>query len=262
MRNGVMRTFVTSIIFVMSVTQVATANPSSPSRSGLRAAVLTAKSTVVLLTVQDGSKRFQVSTHSHTVDEVLRELKIVLGPQDEISIPLASAISKYQKIEIIRVRSEISTSKVKIYLPTKNIFDKTMLKGKRKLISSAKPGLKVIDQQIFYRNNKVSKRVVLTQKILVKPQPKIVRIGTKPRTIDQLNWAAMAHCESRGNPRSSNSKYGYYGMYQFTLGAWRSVGGQGNPMDASAAEQTMRAKKFYQKKGWRVWPVCGRLLWT
>jgi len=72
-------------------------------------------------------------------------------------------------------------------------------------------------------------------------------------------WAKVANCESSGNPRAVNPA-GYYGLFQFDKQTWRSVGGSGNPANASAAEQLMRAKKLYAQRGASPWPVCGRFL--
>ncbi|MFF0339770.1 transglycosylase family protein [Kribbella sp. NPDC004875] len=72
-------------------------------------------------------------------------------------------------------------------------------------------------------------------------------------------WAKVANCESSGNPRAVNGA-GYYGLFQFDLQTWRSVGGSGNPAKASAGEQLMRAKKLYSQRGASPWPVCGKYL--
>lgn len=72
-------------------------------------------------------------------------------------------------------------------------------------------------------------------------------------------WRKVAECESSGNPRAVNPA-GYYGLFQFDRQTWRSVGGTGNPANASAAEQLMRAKKLYAQRGASPWPVCGRYL--
>jgi len=72
-------------------------------------------------------------------------------------------------------------------------------------------------------------------------------------------WAKVANCESSGNPRAVNGG-GYYGLFQFDLQTWRSVGGSGNPTNASAGEQLMRAKKLYSQRGASPWPVCGKYL--
>jgi Transglycosylase-like domain len=68
---------------------------------------------------------------------------------------------------------------------------------------------------------------------------------------------AIAACESGGNPATDTGN-GFYGKYQFTLQTWQSVGGAGNPADASEAEQDRRAAALYARDGASAWPVCGR----
>lgn len=68
---------------------------------------------------------------------------------------------------------------------------------------------------------------------------------------------AIAACESGGNP-ATNTGNGFYGKYQFTLQTWASVGGSGNPAQASEAEQNQRAEMLYAREGAAPWPVCGR----
>ena len=59
-------------------------------------------------------------------------------------------------------------------------------------------------------------------------------------------------CESSGNPRAieppggNGGALGHYGLFQFDIPTWESVGGSGNPIDASPEEQWMRAVKLYQ----------------
>ncbi|RAG60329.1 G5 domain-containing protein, partial [Burkholderia multivorans] len=45
----------------------------------------------------------------------------------------------------------------------------------------------------------------------------------------------------------------HFGLFQFKLATWRSVGGSGNPIDASPREQFDRAKKLQAKAGWGQW---------
>jgi hypothetical protein len=86
--------------------------------------------------------------------------------------------------------------------------------------------------------------------------------GGTPPGADGLNWAALARCESGGNPRAVNPSGRYFGLYQFSLPTWASVGGSGNPIDASPSEQTRRAQILYNRSGAGQWPTCGRLLFT
>jgi transglycosylase-like protein len=67
---------------------------------------------------------------------------------------------------------------------------------------------------------------------------------------------AIAACESGGDPTTDTGN-GFYGKYQFTLSTWQSVGGTGNPAQASEAEQDRRAAMLYAQAGSSPWPVCG-----
>ena len=68
-------------------------------------------------------------------------------------------------------------------------------------------------------------------------------------------WAQLAQCESGGDPKT-NTGNGFYGMYQFTLETWQSLGGTGYPYEADAATQTAMAKKLQAQAGWGQWPGC------
>ncbi len=134
--------------------------------------------------------------------------------------------------------------------------------GTRKVVRKGRPGVrKVVAVKTLHNGEPVGYRVV-KRKLVREPRPRRVLVGRKPYAVagaDGLNWAALADCESGGNPRAVNPA-GYYGLYQFDLGTWRSVGGSGLPTAASAGEQTYRAKLLYKQRGRSPWPTCGRLL--
>jgi hypothetical protein len=69
--------------------------------------------------------------------------------------------------------------------------------------------------------------------------------------------AAIAACESSGNPRAIGGGGQYRGMFQFSLATWQATGGQGDPAAASVAEQVKRAEILYARSGPGQWPVCG-----
>jgi len=71
-------------------------------------------------------------------------------------------------------------------------------------------------------------------------------------------WEALRQCESGGD--YSNHDGQYAGAYQFDRQTWGSVGGTGDPADASPAEQDARAQRLYDERGASPWPACGRSL--
>jgi hypothetical protein len=85
-------------------------------------------------------------------------------------------------------------------------------------------------------------------------------IGTVPGGPTPSQWAQLRQCESGGNYQAVSSGGAYRGAYQFDLSTWRSMGGSGDPISASPAEQDHRAQKLWQARGHAPWPVCGRHL--
>jgi hypothetical protein len=69
--------------------------------------------------------------------------------------------------------------------------------------------------------------------------------------------AAIALCESGGDPTAVSADGTYRGKYQFDYGTWASVGGSGDPAAAPEAEQDRRAQLLYDRAGASPWPVCG-----
>jgi peptidoglycan endopeptidase LytE len=76
-----------------------------------------------------------------------------------------------------------------------------------------------------------------------------------------MNWSALAACESSGNPTAVAAGT-YMGLYQFDQRTWESVGGTGSPLNASSAEQTLRAEILFSQRGSSPWPVCGSRLYS
>ena len=90
-----------------------------------------------------------------------------------------------------------------------------------------------------------------------KPEPvQSTPVSTQTQS-DGNNWGALAKCESGGNPNVVSSNGLYHGLYQFDAQTWQSVGGTGVASQASASEQTQRAKILYSQRGSQPWPVCG-----
>jgi peptidoglycan hydrolase-like protein with peptidoglycan-binding domain len=70
--------------------------------------------------------------------------------------------------------------------------------------------------------------------------------------------AAIAQCESGGDPTAVSSTGQYRGKYQFSRTTWRRMGGTGDPAAAPEATQDQLAAKLYALEGASPWPVCGR----
>ena len=76
-------------------------------------------------------------------------------------------------------------------------------------------------------------------------------------TVIPPHLAAIAECESGGDPTAVSADGTYRGLFQFDYGTWASVGGTGDPAAAPVSEQVTRAEILYARAGSSPWPVCG-----
>jgi hypothetical protein len=94
-------------------------------------------------------------------------------------------------------------------------------------------------------------------RLLTATAPRVAPAGTATLRGTGAPLAAIRACESGGN-YSTDTGNGFGGAYQFDQQTWNSVGGSGNPAQASPAEQDKRAAMLYAQRGSSPWPVCGR----
>ena len=186
--------------------------------------------------------------------KVVRDGRKVTGAKKRVR---EGDVVKMTDVEKVR-----KATRERVRAGTVEVFTAKLKPGKRKVVREGRPGVrKVVKLKTLHNGEQVRSRVVST-KLVRDPRPRRVLVGRKPYSVpgtDGLNWGALANCESGGNPNAVNPA-GYYGLYQFDIGTWRSVGGSGLPTSASAGEQTYRAKLLYKQRGRSPWPNCGRLL--
>ncbi len=82
------------------------------------------------------------------------------------------------------------------------------------------------------------------------------RATPAPRSAPNATLAAIAACESGGDPTAVSSDGRYRGKYQFSRPTWRAMGGSGDPAAAPEAVQDRLAAKLYAAQGSAPWPNC------
>jgi len=215
----------------------------------------------------DGGKVRRVASNGLQVADLLREQKVRVRPADKLTPAATTSLKDGAVVRITRVSGLTAVDNDSIAYAVIRKPDSSMWRGTTKLVRSGQVGLVKRTYKLTYVNGKLTHRRLLKSVRTVEPIAKIVRYGTKRRPYsvqgaDQLNWRALANCESGGNPRATGGNGRYRGLYQFTLSTWHGVGGQGDPIDWGWDEQTYRAKLLYVRRGDSPWPTCGRLLYT
>ncbi|HEX2419375.1 MAG TPA: ubiquitin-like domain-containing protein [Micromonosporaceae bacterium] len=229
-------------------------------RDGMRLTVRTEKR---LLLLHDGERQ-RLTTYAATPAELFEERGIRLEGRDEVKPAPHDSLAGVRYVRLIRVTVKPKREIVRLDPPVKVRKNPDWMLDQRAVIDRGKAGR--ADQRIeyVYRDGRFSERKVISSKTLVEPEPAVVRKGTRQYPPDDtgLNWAALAECESGGNPRVVSENGMYHGLYQFNVDMWHRMGGIGLPSDATSREQTYRAIRLYKAAGADQWPHCGPRLFT
>jgi uncharacterized protein YabE (DUF348 family) len=232
-------------------------------RHGLDLALSTAKD----ITLVVAGKKSTPVTYAMTVGDLLDERGLNVGGFDFLSVPAGTPLQDGMTVKLDRVEQRRLAKSVAVGFSTTKKKTSSLDKGDTKVSRAGKQGRARVVYLVTVVNGKVSGQQTLQQDVTRKPVSQVMLVGTRepapssaslPSSGDGLNWAALAQCESGGNPRAVNPA-GYYGLYQFSLATWHGVGGSGNPIDASPAEQLKRAQILYARGGASQWG-CGEHL--
>ncbi|MGF1664089.1 MAG: ubiquitin-like domain-containing protein, partial [Kineosporiaceae bacterium] len=241
-------------------------------RQGLTVAVTTPKDVVV---VTAGGEQ-AVTTTGRTVADVLAEAGITADGDDRVEPAADTVVTAGLRITYRAVDVTTVEEAVEVPAPVREVDSADLVEGETEVQEEGRAGSETVTWTVTTVDGVEESRVEKARAVTSEPVERVVLIGTKPRPapasggtspnvggdVDSLNWAALAQCESGGNPSIVSSNGLYHGLYQFDAGTWQSVGGSGVASDAPADEQTYRAKLLYQQRGDAPWPSCGSRLYS
>jgi uncharacterized protein YabE (DUF348 family) len=246
----------------------------------------------------DGATRTLISTKT-SVGAVLTEAGITLNPADQVSVPLMARPVNGMSIVVVRITKyeQFTTASIPFVTTMKN--DASILVGTKTVAQQGKSGTLEQTWDVTATDGVPTDTEMVDAQVSAPSVPEVIAVGTMPKAVpkplvvvkpkaavvvkpvvkaavrpvvvkkakayvvpkDGLDWAALAACESGGRATANNGRF--YGLYQFSLGTWRDVGGTGLPSQASASEQTYRAELLYNRTSWRSqWPTCGSRLFS
>ena len=253
----------------------ASASSMAADRSYTRAEIPVAGAGETIHVIADGTTTDVVASSDEGATAILEKAGISAGPIDRVTLEHNGGEATLRVARVVRGNV---TSTTEIPYETEEREDAEAEEGTEKTVQEGAAGSEVTESYQETVDGNVTVSAVLST-TRTEPTKRIVSKGTKAKKAedaaskssssaasapaavsgdDAAIWAAIAQCESGGNP-SINTGNGYYGMYQFSLPTWRSVGGSGLPSDASAEEQTMRARMLQQRSGWGQWGCAYKL---
>ncbi|WP_338897798.1 ubiquitin-like domain-containing protein [Streptomyces sp. TG1A-60] len=240
---------------------VSTSRSQRIGRTGLELDVRTERAVTIMA---DGRTR-TIRTNAATVGEVVEQAGITLRGEDTVSVAQSSFPRDGQTVTVLRVTASREVREELIPFRVRRAEDPSLFQGTEVVERAGRTGTRRVTYALRTVNGVEQRPRLLQTEIVREPQDQIVKVGTKPMPTsvagaEGLNWSGLAACESGGRPNAVDPSGTYGGLYQFDTQTWQSLGGRGRPQDASAAEQTLRAKKLYVQRGTSPWPHCGARL--
>ncbi|MER5473648.1 ubiquitin-like domain-containing protein [Streptomyces sp. NPDC002685] len=237
---------------------VSTSRSQRIGREGLALDVRTERTVTIMA---DGRAR-TIRTNAASVGEAVEEAGITLHGQDTTSVAAGSFPRDGQTVTVLRVTGTREVREEPIPFQVRRADDSSLFKGIEVVERAGQYGALRVTYTLRTVNGVKQRPRLVRSEVVRKPQAQLVRVGTKPHPpsvggADHLNWSGLAACESGGRPGAVDPSGTYGGLYQFDTRTWHALGGSGRPQDASAAEQTLRAKKLYVRRGASPWPHCG-----
>ena len=229
------------------------------------------------VTVLDAGRALHVTSTGLQLSDALAALHLVLRPADRIDLPVRTVLTDGLTARVTRIDGRSASTDLPVPFVTTSRPDPTSYVGTSRLGSPGRAGVRHRIFALRYVDHRLVSKRLTSDRVTVPPSPRVVLVGSLawplPVVIYQgpvyastssssggLDFAALANCESGGNPRAVSSGGDYRGLYQFSFGTWQGVGGSGDPIDASPAEQTNRAQILYGRGGRSAWPTCGSYL--
>ncbi|MEP6981076.1 MAG: ubiquitin-like domain-containing protein [Nakamurella sp.] len=211
-----------------------------------------------------------LATPATTVAALLTEQGITLGAQDTVTPALDTTVADGTAVTITRTVVADVVADEPIAQPADvTTEDPNLDRGTTAVTVQGAPGTSAVTYAVTTVNGTETARTEVGRTTSVEPIATQVSVGTKTtltRVGNQVffndtefgvNWDGLAFCESTHNPKAINAYPSRglptYGLFQFDLPTWQSVGGSGNPIDATPEEQIMRAKLLFQSRGLEPW---------
>lgn len=208
---------------------------------------------------------------TETVGDLLTEKGISLGVNDIVEPAKTASLAGVSEITITRINYADIEETISIPFQTVEQNDYNMYQGKSAVTQAGESGSKLQKLHIVYRNGVEVERTITQTTILKSPQTKIISIGVKPYSHQDL-WNIMLQaqakygvdptemfnvmmCESGGNVRSGAGS-AYQGLFQWdgSFYNWAAKAGySGASIFDPNAQIFATALRVSQSGGWYAW---------
>lgn len=203
-------------------------------------------STVKPLAIVVGGKEKIVHTNAPTVDALLKEEKIVVDSDDEISSSPDSYTSKGLRIKVVEIDVRLKDKKENMPVETRIKMDNKVSYGIEKIVNAGSPEVLKHTIKLVYADGKLREKTLISTSTVSRGADRVVLRGTGMPPVDPASAKAIAQklmksygwggeqfeCldslwtrESGWNYRAENKSSGAYGIPQALPGSKLATAG-------------------------------------
>ena len=239
------------------------------------------------VTFVDGSRAPQeITTTVGTVDALLAEKRLTLGP-DDVAVPSGDTpLTDGMKVQVVRNGVGEVVEVRRIPPPEEVVDDPELPRGVREVVDKGRAGEQAVIMRVHVVNGEESRREQVRAGTTTPPEKRVVHVGSNDEVAEDETtdgetsdgetpegpaapdagpgvWDSLAKCEAGGN-WATNTGNGYYGGLQFDRATWVAYGGDDYaplPHQAGRDAQIAVADKVRDDRGgYGSWPACARKL--
>ena len=122
-------------------------------------------------------KEIALSTTTATVEEVLGQAGVTLGPQDRVTPEINTVLTEAANIEVVRVVQKTIHQDVGIPAGVEKVNDATLERGITRTIGKGSPGVERKTILVCYENDKEVSREVVKSEVIKSPVNKVIATG-------------------------------------------------------------------------------------
>lgn len=226
-------------------------------------------------TIYVDDKTMVARSWTTNVSDLLAEKGISLGVNDIVEPAKTTALTGVAELTVTRINYADVEETVVIPYQTVEQKDYNMYQGKSLVIQTGANGSKKQNVHIVYRNGVEVERTIVGTEILEASRDKLVSIGVKPYShqdlwnimiqaqtkygVDPVEMNSVMLCESGGNPSSGWGRpYNKpKGLFQYLDSTWEgasaSAGYGGQSIYDATAQIFVTAWKINHDGGWYAW---------
>ena len=219
--------------------------------------------------VDGGKPPEEITTTVGTVDALLAQRGVTLGP-DDVSEPSGDTpLSNGMDVQVVRNGVGEVVEVRRIPPPEQVVDDPKLPRGLREVVDKGRAGEQAVVMRVRVSNGTEVRREQVRAGATSPPEKRVVKVGTNDDERTQAPavgpgvWDSLAKCEAGGN-WAINTGNGYYGGLQFDRQTWVANGGADYaplPHQAGREAQIAVATKVRDARGgYGSWPGCARKL--